>query len=62
MTFVGCVQAVACSKKRDEQIQSCRVSFELTKPDKANLGSPGSQSSIEMFSVNSEFEPEFVSL
>ncbi len=29
--------SVACSMKQDEQTQSCRGSFELTKPVKANL-------------------------
>ncbi len=35
--FTTCYTSVACSTKQDEQTQRCRVSFELTKPDKANL-------------------------
>ncbi len=50
----------ACTMMVDEQIQSYRISFELTKPDHSNpaLLVPWCWSSS--FLVNAGFDPEFV--
>ncbi len=45
----------ACTMMVDEQIQSYRISFELTKPNHSNLALLAST-----FFVNSGFDPEFV--
>ncbi len=52
--------AGACTMMVDEQIQSYRISFELTKPNHSNpaLLVPWRWSST--FLVNSGFDPEFV--
>ncbi len=44
----------------DEQIQSYRISFELTKPDHSNLALLVPWSWSSAFFVNSGFDPEFV--
>ncbi len=50
---------MACSTKRDEQTQSCRVSFELTKPDEANLVYVRING-LDINLLSQEFEAEFV--
>ncbi len=44
----------------DEQIQSYRISFELTKPNHSNLALLVPWSWSSTFFVNSGFDPEFV--